>query len=79
MTNQHFGNQMESFKNMAQQSGVSGLAIIDSNPAEGILRVKLMVTPAESQIQMISSFACVLAQVGQMFGLQVKMHQNEDK
>ena len=79
MTNQSLGNQMESFKHMAQQSGVSGLAYIDSNPAEGFLRVKLTVTPVESQIQMISTFANVMAQVGQMFGLQVKMLQNEDK
>ncbi|MDD5510180.1 MAG: hypothetical protein PHI12_05170 [Dehalococcoidales bacterium] len=79
MINQQFGNQMESFKQMAQQSGVSGIAYIDSNPAEGFLRIKLTVTPAASQVQMIGSFATVLAQVSQMFGLQVKMRQNEDK
>ena len=76
MTNPAFENQFELFKQMAQQSGISGIAYIDYNPADGFLRLKLKVTPPERQGMLTSSFAQVLAQVIQMFGLQVKTHQS---
>ena len=76
MTNQNFQDQSALFKQMAQQSGISGIAYIDYNPADGFLRLKLKVTPPEQQGMLTSSFAQVLAQVIQMFGLQVKTHQS---
>ena len=76
MTNPAFENQFELFKQMAQQSGISGIAYIEYNPAEGFLRIKLKVMPPERQDMLTSSFAQVLAQVIQMFGLQVKTHQS---
>ena len=78
MTNQSFENQFQLFKQMAQQSGISGTAYIDFNPATGFIRLKLKVTPSERQGMLTSSFAQVLVQVIQMFGLQVRVHQDDD-
>ena len=69
--NQPFDNQLQMFGQMAQQSGISGAAYIDVDPASGILRIKLKVTPVEEQTKLISAIAYVLAQVSQGFGLQV--------
>jgi hypothetical protein len=71
MNNQAFDNQLQMFGQMAQQSGISGAAYIDADPASGIMRVKLKVTPAEEQSRLIAAFAYVLSQVSQGFGLQV--------
>ena len=78
MTNQSFKDQVELFKKMSQQSGISGVVYIDFNPADGFLRLKLKVTPPESQSMLTSNFAQALAQISQMFGLQVKVHQDDD-
>ena len=78
MSNQNSQNQFELAKQMAQQSGISGIVYIDFNPASGFLRLKLKVTPPERQSALTSSFAQVLAQVSQMFGLQVKIHEDDD-
>ena len=71
MNNQAFDDQLQMFGKMAQQNGISGAAYIDVDPASGILRLKLKVTPAEEQAKLISAFAYVLSQVSQGFGLQV--------
>jgi len=71
MNNQAFDSQFQMFGQMAKQTGVSGAAYIDVDPARGSLRIKLKVTPAEEQARLISAIAYVLAQVSQGFGLQV--------
>ena len=76
MNNQNIQNQFELFKGMAQQQGISGVAYIDYNPANGFLRLKLKVTPTEFQSMLISNFVNALVQGSQMFGLQVKTHQS---
>jgi len=76
MTNQGLGNQFEVAKQMAQRSGIKGTVYIDFNPDIGFLRLKLKVTPPEQQRKLTSSFAQVLAQASQMFGIQVKTHQS---
>jgi len=78
MTNQNFQDQSELFKKMSQQKGISGVAYIDSDPANGFLRLKLKVTPAEYQNMLTSNFVNALTQFSQMFGLQVKTHQSND-
>jgi hypothetical protein len=77
MDKQDIQNQFELAKQIAQQKGISGVAYIDFNPANGFLRLKLKVTPPEQQSMLTSSFAQVLAQVSQMFGLQVKSHEDD--
>ena len=61
---------------LAQKTGIKGTVYIDFNPDSGFLRLKLKVTPPEQQRALTSNFAQVLAQVSQMFGLQVKTHQS---
>jgi hypothetical protein len=79
MTNPAFeNNQFELFKQMAQQMGISGAAYIDFNPADGFIRLKLSVTPPDRRATLTSNLAHVLVQVIQMFGLQVKVHQDDD-
>ena len=78
MSNDSFENQFELAKQMAQQSGIKGTAYIDLKPASGFLRLKLKVTPIERQSMLISGFAQVLVQGSQMFGLQVKIHEDDD-
>lgn len=78
MINQSFKDQVELCKRTAQQSGISGVVYIDFNPADGFLRLKLKVTPPEYQSTLISNFAQVLVQGSQLFGLQVKIHQDDD-
>jgi hypothetical protein len=79
VNNQAFDNQLQIFGQMAQQSGISGAAYIDVDPASGILRVKLKVTPAEEQVRLISAFAYVLSQVSQGFGLQVNTRGSKNE
>ena len=76
MDNQDIQNQSELAKQMAQKTGIKGTVYIDFNPDSGFLRLKLKVTPPEQQRMLTSSFAQVLAQASQMFGLQVKTHQS---
>jgi hypothetical protein len=75
MSNPGSDNQFELFRQMAQRTGITGTAYIDCNAADGFFRVKLKVMPVEQQGMLTSSFAQVLAQTIQMFGLQVKTHQ----
>lgn len=79
MNNQpNYAGQFEAFKQMAQRLGISGVAYIEFNPANGFIRLKLKVTPPERQGVLTSNLAQVLTQLIQMFGLQVKVHQDDD-
>ena len=62
MNNQNIQDQSELFKRMAQQKGISGVAYIDFNPANGFLRLKLKVTPPEYQSMLTSNFVNALVQ-----------------
>lgn len=79
MDNQDIQNQFELAKQMAQKTGIKGTVYIDFNPDSGFLRLKLKVTSPEQQRMLTSSFAQVLAQASQMFGLQVKTNQSNDR
>ena len=76
MVNQNIQNQFELARQMAQQSGLRGTIYVDFNPDSGFLRLKLKVTPSERQSMLTSSFAQVIAQASEMFGIQVKIHQH---
>ena len=79
MTNQNSQDQFELAKKISQQKGISGVAYIDFDPANGFLRLKLKVTPAEYQSMLTSNFVSALTQCSQMFGLQVKTHENKGR
>lgn len=79
MTNQNSQDQFELAKKISQQKGISGVAYIDFDPANGFLRLKLKVTPAEYQSMLTSNFVSALTQCSQMFGLQVKTHESKGR
>lgn len=79
MNNQPLDNQFQMLGQMAQQSGITGAAYIDVDPADGTLRMKLKVTPAEEQAKLISAFAYVLSQVSQGFGFQVNTRDKKNE
>ena len=71
MNNQEVQRQFQAAKQMAGQSGISGVVYLDVDPARGSLRVKFKVTPAEEQNKLVNSLAYVVDQMSQAFGLQV--------
>ncbi len=71
MNNQEMQRQFQAVKQMAGQSGISGVVYLDVDPAKGSLRMKFKVTPAEEQNKLVNSLAYVINQMSQAFGLQV--------
>lgn len=58
----------------------AGEILIDADPSNGFLRVKLRnVQPPEMIPQLVSGFCYVLATGGTMFNLQVKQHVRESE
>ncbi|MFC1971371.1 hypothetical protein ACFLV0_05555 [Chloroflexota bacterium] len=78
MGNQEMQNQVNMFRQVSQQQGVSGFAYIDVYPASGSLRYKLKVTPPERRAEMIANFALVMEMMSQAFNLQTKKIINEE-
>jgi len=78
MDNQQMQNQVDMFRQMSQQKGVSGVAYIDIYPASGSLRYKLKVTPPERRAEMIANISLVLEMMSQAFNLQTKKIINEE-
>ncbi|MBI2851161.1 MAG: hypothetical protein HYX80_09020 [Chloroflexi bacterium] len=78
MDNQQMQNQVDMFRQMSQQQGVSGIAYIDVYPASGSLRYKMKVTPPERRAEMIASFALILEMMSQAFNLQTKKIINKE-
>jgi len=78
MDNQQMQNQVDMFRQMSQQQGVSGVAYIDVYPASGSLRYKLKVTPPERRAEMIANLSLILEMMSQAFNLQVKKIINEE-
>jgi len=78
MDNQQMQNQVDMFRQMSQQQGVSGVAYIDVYPASGSLRYKLKVTPPERRAEMIANLSLILEMMSQAFNLQVKKIINKE-
>jgi len=78
MGNQDMQNQVNMFRQMSQQQGVSGVAYIDVYPAIGSLRYKLKVTPPERKAEMIANISLVLEMMSQAFNLQTKKIINKE-
>ena len=78
MDNQQMQNQVDMFRQMSQQQGVSGVAYIDVYPASGSLRYKLKVTPPERRAEVIANISLVLEMMSQAFNLQTKKIINEE-
>jgi len=79
MDNQEIQRQFQTAKQMAGQSGISGVVYLDVDPARGSLRMKFKVTPVEEQNKLVSSLAYVIAQMSQTFGLQVNTREAKNE
>jgi len=79
MNNQEVQRQFQAAKQMAGQSGISGVVYLDVDPARGSLRVKFKVTPAEEQNKLVISLAYVVDQMSQAFGLQVITREEKNE
>ena len=79
MNNQEMQRQFQAAKQMAGQSGISGVVYLDVDPARGSLRMKFKVTPVEEQNKLVSSLAYVIAQMSQTFGLQVNTREAKNE
>ena len=79
MDNQEMQRQFQAAKQMAGQSGISGVVYLDVDPAKGSLRMKFKVTPVEEQNKLVSSLAYVIAQMSQTFGLQVNTREAKNE
>jgi len=79
MNNQEIQRQFQAAKQMAGQSGISGVVYLDVDPARGSLRMKFKVTPVEEQNKLVSSLAYVIAQMSQTFGLQVNTREAKNE
>ena len=79
MNNQEVQRQFQAAKQMAGQSGISGVVYLDVDPAKGSLRMKFKVTPAEEQNKLVNSLAYVVDQMSQAFGLQVITREEKNE
>jgi len=79
MNNPEMQRQFQAAKQMAAQTGIGGAVYLDVDPARGSLRLKFKVTPAEEQAKLVSSLACVIAQMSQSFGLQVITREGKNE
>ena len=71
MNNQGFAQQMQPFRQMAQEKGITGSVYIDIDPASGFLRMKLKVSPPEARTGLTLGFAQAIEMMANGFGLQV--------
>ena len=79
MNNQEMQRQFQAAKQMAGQSGLSGVVYLDVDPAKGSFRMRFKVTPVEEQSKLVSSLANVIAQMSQAFGLQVNTREAKNE
>ena len=77
--NPEMQRQFDAAKQMAAQSGIGGAIYLDVDQANGSLRLKFKVTPAEEQAKLVSSLAYVIAQMSQSFGLQVNVRESKNE
>ena len=79
MDNQEMQRQFQAAKQMAGQSGISGVVYLDVDPARGSFRMKFKVTPAEEQSKLVSGLAYVINQMSQALGLQVITRETKNE
>ena len=79
MDNQEMQRQFQAAKQMAGQSGISGVVYLDVDPDKGSFRMKFKVMPAEEQSKLVSGLAYVIAQMSQALGLQVNTREAKNE
>jgi hypothetical protein len=71
MNNPGLDQQMQPFRQMAQEKGIAGSVYIDIDPASGFFRVKLKVTPLQERANLTSGLGMVVEMMANGLGLQV--------
>jgi len=79
MDNQEMQRQFQAAKQMAGQSGISGVVYLDVDPDKGSFKMKFKVTPAEEQSKLVSGLDYVIAQMSQALGLQVITRETKNE
>jgi len=79
MDNQEMQRQFQAAKQMAGQSGISGVVYLDVDQDKGSFRMKFKVTPAEEQSKLVSGLAYAIAQMSQALGLQVITRETKNE
>lgn len=78
INNPMFENQLNQCKQAAQNSGISGAAYLDVDPANGLIRIKFKVNPPTKQPEMVTTMGYILAQVLPAIGLQVNFRERKN-
>jgi len=73
----NFQRQIEQSKQQAAQIGFSGSAIVDVQPASGIIRLKISSTPPESLKPFITNYINFLMMSLNTMNVDVKIHISE--
>jgi len=63
----------EQFRQQAAQAGISGDAVIECQPKDGFMRVKVTWNPPARQEELTKSLAETTTSLLQMMGVQVKV------
>ncbi len=79
MNNPSFDQQMQPFRQMAQEKGITGSVFIDIDPAGGFFRVKLKVTPLEERANLTSGLGMVVEMMANGLGLQVNKAEGNSR
>jgi hypothetical protein len=73
----NFQRQIEQSKQQAAQIGFSGSAIVDVQPASGIIRLKISSSPPESLKPFITNYVNFLMMSLNAMNVDVKIHISE--
>ena len=73
----NFQRQIEQSKQQAAQIGFSGSAIVDVQPASGIIRLKVSSSPPESLKPFITNYVNFLMMSLNAMNVDVKIHISE--
>jgi len=79
MNNPAFDQQMQPFRQMAQEKGITGSVYLDIDPASGFFRVKLKVTPLEERANLTSGLGMMVEMMASGLGLQVNKTERNSR
>jgi hypothetical protein len=73
----NYQQQMNQCKEQMARAGISGRALIDIQPAKGIIRIKIQATP-EKLPGIIQNYAQVLTMSLGMLNIEAKVHVTQE-
>jgi hypothetical protein len=79
MNNPGFDEQMQPFRQMAEEKGITGSVYIDVDGTSGFLRVKLKVSPPQARVNLTSGFGTAVEMMAGGLGLQVNKTERSSR